>query len=330
MLVSLSMKRFKNILYINEPSVDQTSAIARAVSLAQNNQADLTLMDVIPSQVVTAGIGQPAGRSISEDLRAAVELDHRKALESMAQPFSESVHVRLDVVIGKTYLEAIRAVLKNGYDLLIKPAENPSWAHNLFGSDDLHLLRKCPCPVWLMKPSEKSKYRSILAAVDFDLMAPSPIENDFNREILELAASLAFSDSASLHIAHAWEALAGKSMLSRGGMSPEGLVTYGEQEHERHRKELYRLAEKLRGWIGKETYDYLSPGFHLPEGLAKKVIASLAQGIGADLVVMGTVGRTGISGLIIGNTAEAILDQLTCSVLAVKPPGFKTPVKVDS
>ena len=248
----------------------------------------------------------------------------------MVQPFGERLQVRLDVLVGRTYLEAIRAVLKNGYDLLIKPAENPSWTNRLFGSDDLHLLRKCPCPVWLMKPPEKPNYSSIVAAVDFDLLIPRPLENDLNREILELAASLAFSDFASLHIVHAWEALAEKTMLSRGGMSPEGLSNYVEREHERHRKELYRLAEQLRGWIGKEAYDYLSPGFHLPEGPAKKVIQPLAAGVGADLVVMGTVARTGISGLIIGNTAEAILDQLACSVVAIKPPGFETPVKVDS
>jgi len=60
------------------------------------------------------------------------------------------------------------------------------------------------------------------------------------------------------------------------------------------------------------------------------VIAPLAAELWADLVVMGTVARTGISGLIIGNTAEAILDQLTCSVLAIKPPGVKTPVKIES
>jgi nucleotide-binding universal stress UspA family protein len=55
----------------------------------------------------------------------------------------------------------------------------------------------------------------------------------------------------------------------------------------------------------------------------------LAANLQADLVVMGTIARTGISGFIIGNTAESILDQLTCSVLAVKPPGFVTPVKPD-
>jgi nucleotide-binding universal stress UspA family protein len=41
---------------------------------------------------------------------------------------------------------------------------------------------------------------------------------------------------------------------------------------------------------------------------------------------MGTVARTSIPGFFIGNTAEAILEQIDCSVLAVKPDGFETPV----
>ena len=323
------MKRFKNILYVNEPTANQESTFARAVSLAVNNQADLTIVDVIPSQVVTAGIGLLPGGPVSNDLRAAVESDHLKAMESMVQPFKERLRIRQEVLVGKAYLESIRAVLKNGHDLLIKPAENPSWMNRLFGSDDLHLLRKCPCPVWLMKPPEKLNYSGIMAAVDFDLSATLPSEDDLNREILELAASLALSDFASLHIVHSWEVIAEKTMLSRGGVSSEGLSNYIEREKARHRNEFYRLTEKLREWIGKDAYDYLSPKIHLPEGPAKKVIAPLAAELQADLVVMGTVARTGISGLIIGNTAEAILDQLTCSVLAIKPPGFMTPVKID-
>jgi universal stress protein E len=323
------MKRFKNILYVNEPTTQQESTIARAVSLAVNNQADLTFVDVIPTQVVTAGIGMPPGGPVSMDLRAAVESDRRKTMESMVQSFKERLHIRLEVLVGKTYLEAIRAVLKNGYDLLIKPAENPTWANRLFGSDDLHLLRKCPCPVWLMKPPEKSNYSSIMAAVDFDLLVPLPAEHDLNREILELAASLAFSDFASLHIVHAWETLAQKTTLSRGDISPEGLTNYVKGDHERHRMELNRLAGDLCGWIGKDAYDYLSPCLHLPEGSAKKVIVPLAAELRADLVVMGTVARTGIAGVFIGNTAEAIIDQLACSVLAIKPPGFRTPVQFD-
>lgn len=76
--------------------------------------------------------------------------------------------------------------------------------------------------------------------------------------------------------------------------------------------------------------DFLMPRLHLTKGPAKMVIAPLAAKLRAHLIVMGTlVARTGISGVFIGNTAETILDQLTCSVLAIKPHGFETPVSVD-
>lgn len=60
-----------------------------------------------------------------------------------------------------------------------------------------------------------------------------------------------------------------------------------------------------------------------------KLIPKLAQTKGIELIVMGTVCRTGVAGLIIGNTAENILRQVDCSVLTVKPEGFVSPVNPD-
>ena len=54
----------------------------------------------------------------------------------------------------------------------------------------------------------------------------------------------------------------------------------------------------------------------------------MARRLGVGLIVMGTVARTGLSGLFMGNTAEEILRSVDCSVLAVKPEGFVTPVKL--
>ena len=69
----------------------------------------------------------------------------------------------------------------------------------------MHLLRKCPCPVWLIKPEKQKSYRRILAAVDVD----DAIHNDaLSRQILEMASSLALSDFAELHVVHAWEPVA--------------------------------------------------------------------------------------------------------------------------
>ena len=79
----------------------------------------------------------------------------------------------------------------------------------------------------------------------------------------------------------------------------------------------------------EEICDSVRSNTHLSRGDARAVIPELARALHADLVVMGTVARTGISGLLIGNTAESILDQLDCTVLAVKPPGFVSPVTLD-
>jgi nucleotide-binding universal stress UspA family protein len=62
------------------------------------------------------------------------------------------------------------------------------------------------------------------------------------------------------------------------------------------------------------------PGVRIPEYATEKDV---------ELIVMGTLGRTGIAGLLIGNTAETILAQVECPVLAVKPEGFVTPVTLE-
>ena len=65
-------------------------------------------------------------------------------------------------------------------------------------------------------------------------------------------------------------------------------------------------------------------------GSPSREIPALAKRLKADLVVMGTAGRSGIPGLIMGNTAETVLYQLDCSVVAIKPPGFVSPVALSS
>ena len=89
------------------------------------------------------------------------------------------------------------------------------------------------------------------------------------------------------------------------------------------------LIREVTGNLGQDALDYLKLQTHLVKGLARKEIATLAKRIEADLVVMGTVARTGVPGFIMGNTAETILNKIDCSVLAIKPPGFVTPVMLE-
>lgn len=197
----------------------------------------------------------------------------------------------------------------------------------------MHLLRKCPCPVWIIKPEAAKTYRRILAAVDVDdayPLAELKSRRTLNRQILEMACSLALSDFAEPHIVHAWEAIGVSAIRGAFLNMPEAnVIAYEEQVRRRHEAAMARLMRELSSHLGQETLDYLKPRTHLVQGWARKEIPVLAKQIEADLVVMGTVARTGIPGFIMGNTAETILNQIDCSVLAIKSPGFVTPVTLE-
>jgi len=325
------MKRFKNFLCVVEPGEACKPALARAVTLAENNQASLTVVDVTAR--IPAGIGMPEGGPVSADLQAAIVSAPAQGLETLIEPYRKRIEIHSKVLIGTPFLEIIREVLRNAHDLVIKNPENPDWLDRLFGSDDMHLLRKCPCPVWLIKLQAPKSYRRILAAVDVDDAYPSAeleSRRALNLQILEMAGSLALSDSATLHIVHAWEAIGESAMYGAIESVPEEKIrAYVQQVRRQHEDSLNRLMRGVAGDMGPEALDYLKPQTHLVKGWARKEIPTLAKRIEADLVVMGTLARTGVPGFFMGNTAETILNQIDCSVLAIKPPGFVTPVTLE-
>ena len=321
------MNRFKNILYVSEDSVVQDAAIARAVSLANNNQAELTVISVM--EEIPEGIGIPDDVSLSTDLQTLIQTEHYKSLELLVEPYKHQLNIKLEALVGKRFIEVIRAVLRNDYDLVIKAAENPNWIDRLFGSDDMHLLRKCPCPVWFMKPGEKTNYKCIVAAVEFDPVNLNTVDDDLNKKILSLSSSLALSDFANLHLAHAWDAPEAGFVSLWADNPAEAEINVTEDEHIRHQRGMDLIYQNLHRQMDEDAFKFISPHVHLLKGLAAKEIPILVNKLDADLVVMGTVARTGVPGLIIGNTAEAILDQLKCSVLAVKPTEFVSPVTKD-
>ncbi len=88
----------------------------------------------------------------------------------------------------------------------------------------------------------------------------------------------------------------------------------------------WQLDELLRHY----SIDALDHEIHLLEDDPKSIIPELARKKRINLIIMGTVCRTGIAGFLIGNTAENVLQQVNCSVLTVKPEGFVSPVKLEN
>ena len=115
-----------------------SDAFERAVSLAENNQASLTVVDV--AERVTAGIGMPEGGPISADLQAAMVNAHAQGLEALVEPYRSRIEIQTKVLIGTPFLEIIREVLRNGHDLVIKMPRTPG-----IGWTDYSAVTICIC-----------------------------------------------------------------------------------------------------------------------------------------------------------------------------------------
>jgi nucleotide-binding universal stress UspA family protein len=326
------MKRFKNILCVMESEDACQSALVRAMTLAENNQATVTVATVTERLKLSSGM--PGGGSVPPDLQDRVTAAQTQWLETLVEPYRERIEVNTLVLTGTPFLEIIRDVLRNGRDLVIKCPESPDWLERFLTGDDMHLLRKCPCPVWLVKPETSASYQRILAAVDVDDSYPPEelkTRQALNTMIMELAGSMAVSEFAELHVVHAWHAFAESTLRHSAFMSqPEDEVNaYVEEVQRHHGKHLDALMRETGAKLGPEAMEYLKPQLHLLKGWARQEIPALAKRLQVDCIVMGTVARTGVQGFFIGNTAETILEQIDCSVLAIKPPGFVTPVALE-
>jgi len=308
------MKRFKKILYFADNPDTQYETLERAVALAKANDARLTIMDVTAEAEEATEIEKRFGI----DLNAALREHRLEQLEALTALHAEAgVMIYTQVLTGLPFIEVIRAVQLNGYDLLIKVAGRSSGlTERLFGSCDMHLLRKCPCPVWIDRPDCAHPYQNILAAVD----PLGDTAKGINRLIMDLATSLAERDQTRLHVVHVW-CLEGESRLSGGcGRISETEIRLLLNESERRHRD--GLNELLNGYgmsVGDENV-------HLLKGGAAQNIGGLARELCTDLIVMGTVGRSGISGLLIGNTAEDVILTTHTSVLTVKPEVFISPI----
>lgn len=323
------MQRFKDILCVATPGSIDHVALERAVALADNNRARLTVVEVVNE--IPRNTKLIAHAQSLDELQAKIVAGHRQGLEKLVAPWRGNIEIQTKVLIGIPFLEIIREVIHSGHDLVVKIADSGGLLDRVFGSNDMHLLRECPCPVWLIKPQSSKVFQKIVATVDVgDYYQPEGlnIRHLLNLQILEMASLLALSEVAELHVVYVWEAFDVINPIRKAiiDTSEDIVFAHLEEEEQRYKQNLNKLMDELNGKLGWNAIEYTKPQIHLLKGYPHKEIPVLAKEIRADLVVMGTVARTGISGFFMGNTAETILNQLNCSVLAVKPHGFVTPV----
>ena len=311
------MDRFKNILVATSPGHLEPTTLRAAIELANANGAHLTVLDVVAPLPAWRRKMNVEGRVI--DIGAQLLHDRGQRLRHLIENTRGGPDVEVVETTGEPFLEVIQRVLIEGHDLVMvgEPvAEKPDEPH--LSSGVMHLLRKCPVPVWVMR-SGRSSTRRVLALVDPD--PDDPVRDRLNDLIMELAVSAAHRMGWELHIGHAWT-LAGEATLR----SSPYVELPGEMVDV-----MVRDTEAVRlGQLDVLAIRHVSESertVHMVAGAPGAVLPRLTDRLDIGLIVMGTVGRTGLRGLIMGNTAETILRSVRCSVLAVKPEGFVTPVK---
>jgi nucleotide-binding universal stress UspA family protein len=308
---------FRKILVPTDFSPAAETALGQAVALARGCQAEITLAHVGKDVYTTMQLMAyaPAWGPLSEELAesaCALREKARENLHAAIAPYEATgALIRTQLLMGAPFVEIIHAVQLGNYDLVVTGTRaQPAVKRALVGSTAAKLARKCPCPVWIARPRSTSTVRSVLVAVDF---------SDVSRKALTLAATLAESVGATLHLLHVYDTgdLHGAPLLP----------AETKAEFARYRRQVRRAAlNHLQDLRGTLTHEPAKTTVNVGPGVPWQVIRSTARRLEADVIVMGSVGRSGVSGLLIGNTAEKVLHAADASVLIVKPDGFVSPV----
>lgn len=310
------MHHFQNLLYVSHGTTDETEGLKQALSIARNNSASLKVLVISPK--ITKELADYKIK-FEQSLLDQIQ-DSINSTKSVLKIQNDELDVSVELISDKApATKIIQCAMQNKHDLVIKEAESQEGKDG-FKSIDMALLRKCPCPVWLSRPIKESRDK-IQVAVAIDPKDNEPPALALSKEMLVLSGSIADHCSGELQIISCWDYP--NEGLIRGnvflGISDEKLDQSIQSEEQAHRAALESLI-KSTTLSGKYQMNHI-------RGTADKEIPAFVKNHKIDILIMGTVARTGLEGFFIGNTAENIIQKLNCSVLALKPHGFISPVK---
>lgn len=307
------MQRFSKILLHASMTPPIPSKLRAASELVELNGAQITVMDVLPElpkrkRFRRAGDAEVDLQQASLDLR-------RQELSTIAAALSDTADVH--VTAGSPHVEIVRQVIEGGYDLVVTGLDGPNRSRFVGAPTAMHLLRKCPVPVWVHSAASADRTGVGIALGPLD---PDRSDAALNLKLLQLAASMAKRRDTPLHVMHAWE-LEGESMM-RSPMMPLSTAEVDALRAEARAQAEQEVAAALEdvAHIGA------TPVVHLRAGLPGLVLPEMIQQLELETVVMGTLSKGGVRGALIGATAEKVFSEIDSSVLTVKPSGFVSPL----
>ncbi|WP_296049217.1 universal stress protein UspE [uncultured Alteromonas sp.] len=301
---------YTNILAVVEPERENQPAISRAIELAEKTGAKITALMTIYDfsyEMTTMLSGEER-----EAMRQAVVNERTAWLKEQLAVYGQPIEATVEWN-NRPYEAIIKYALASQADIVVKATRSHDDLRSvIFTPTDWHLVRKCPTPVLLVKEHDWPQDGKIVAAVNVGTEDREHAQ--LNDRLTTIAQDYAKLLSGHVHLANCYPGTPLNIAIEVPEFDPE---SYNASVKNHHLEEMEKHSSK---------YCIPLDNCHVKEGLPEKVIPQVASELDAELVIIGTVGRVGISAALIGNTAEHVIDELNCDVLAVKPEGFESPV----
>ncbi len=289
------------LFVVIDPEEEVDSGLERCKELAPNADLDIHVCSFVQSDVAKA-----FARTMAE---------RKQALEHSVRPFSDiGYQVTSEVVpFTRLYESIIEQAIKSGADFVLKPMRQHSIARRIImTSTDWNLVRFCPKPLYLVNGATEVHSKPVLAAIDVE--NPDDEHAQLNEIVAQQAKVLGGVLEGPVHCVNSWHV--SPAVIAAGSADPTP-YEIGRDMQVDHIKKTKAFAV---------SHGLPESAVNVGEGTPAQVVHDVAKEIDAGVLVIGTVARSGISGLLIGNTAEAVLEGSTTDVLVVKAPGFEYPL----
>lgn len=244
-------------------------------------------------------------RLIAERMGAELELlwtgrlpawtGYAEALETLAQ---QGCRWQQQIISGSLTKAVCQRWQEGHFGLLVKGCDSRHDQPSLLAPRDWQLLRETPCPVLLVKNSERWYNGRILASIN--PLSLKETKDHHNQSILLMAAFVAQQSECELHTVVATPS---PMLAAEPEMQVQSLI---------EAKTLV-ATEKLLMQMQLQSH-----GNHVGEGPPEHWIPQVVADVEASLVVIGTHARAGLKGILMGNTAEQILDKVDTDVMVLR------------
>ncbi len=301
------MKNLRSIVAGTDFSEAAESALAEAFRIAAWDRTELTVVYVVDAQVVEETLDQ-----VDVEKSSLLESAERKLKEQVLAIVGDGYPYVAEVRLGHPFEELLGVCQEKNADLLVLGAQGSSRDEKRVGVLATSCVRKAPLPVLLIRSAQAQPFGRVVACIG---------SNETSRDLLLRAWEIAEQDGAELIALSVVRPAV--SSLGETGLGllevdmPPGRDDYQRTLALRRLEDLVDDVREERGFRSRvKTAAVLDPR---PD----TAIINYLKKHDADLAVMGTVGRTGWRRLLMGTTAEHVVQKASSSVLAIKPDNFE-------